>query len=740
MSEREVDEKEATWPIFSPSLGRVAVATTAVAFGLLYFLGSKTGLELALVHPSATALWPGTGIAVAGLLVLGLRLWPVVLLSSAAVNYTTTGDAPTSIAIAGGNTMEALIIGFLLQRFGDGVRSFERAAGVFLFVGAVAFAALLSATIGAGSLVVGGLAAPELLPQLWTNWWIGNVTGALLVAPLLVLWSRNEPANRSLSRWIEGGLLFGLIVTVAFDPARFLTGSASPNPPTGLLVLPLVIWSAFRFSPRVATAAVFVLALGLVWNTVQGRGPYARSDATDSLLVLAMALGALSFVSLVLAALVTDRRREAETLRQARDQLEARVDERTESLSVAVERLRSEIGERERAEEDLRRSRARLVEAQQLARMGSWDWDVDRNVVSASEELHRLYGLTRAEFPTSLEGFLSRIHPDDRPLATAELMRARETGRPFEFDHRILRPDGAPRWFRSQGRVELGPDGRALRMSGTAQDITDRRRLERERQDAQERAKEVQRLQELNELKTRFMNTAAHELNTPLTPIRVQLHLLRNRLDVKGDPDTARSFDVLERNIERMIGLVGDVLEAARLQAERLGIRKEPVDLTRLAREAFESFQAPARESGLQLEPAFNGGLLVEADPKRISQVLYNLLSNAIKFTPAGGHVRVETRSSVGGGEVCVTDTGIGLTHEQIDRLFQPFSQVHEGIVTSRPGTGLGLYISRGIAELHGGSIRAESAGPGRGTTFILTLPLVEKPTEAPEPPASTPS
>jgi len=706
--------------------GPASYALQFLAFVLLYYACGKVGLSIGQLNPNVTPLWPGAGLAIAGLLVLGRQYWPAVAVGAFTLNLTNTGDAFAAAVIASGNTAEAVIVVYLLARFGDGLRAFERASGVFLFAASIAFAAALSATLGTGVLQIVHLVPEADVLNMWAAWWAGNVAGALLITPVLALWSRPFSPTRRASRWLEGAVLLALILVVGFDPTSFIIQARAAGPPTGLFLLPLVVWASFRFSPREAATGTLLLSLGTIWNSLQNRGPFGTGDPAETQLVLALALAALGFVSLLLAALVADRRREAETIRRARDELDSRVVERTAALSVAVQRLRDEITERERAEENLRRSQARLVEAQRLAQLGNWEWDIGTNAFTASDELRRLTGLAASDFPKTFDAFLQRIHPDDRARIRSTAYAARDAQQAFETEGRILRPEGAVRWMHFQGRIEHNAEGQAARVSGNAQDVTERRRLERERAEAQERAKEIHRLQELNDLKTRFMNTAAHELNTPLTPIRVQLHILKQRVE-SGEAGASDSLAVLERNIERMIGLVNDVLEAARLQAERLGIRKESVDLARLVRDAAESFHAPAREAGLRLEVDADAALPAEADPKRVTQVLYNLLSNAIKFTPRGGRVRIEARSSVGGAELRVSDTGIGLTGEQIERLFQPFSQVHEGVLTSRLGTGLGLYISRGIAELHGGSIRVESQGPSRGTTFILTIPLVAR-------------
>lgn len=235
----------------------------------------------------------------------------------------------------------------------------------------------------------------------------------------------------------------------------------------------------------------------------------------------------------------------------------------------------------------------------------------------------------------------------------------------------------------------------------------------------------VRSLQETNEFKTRFLNMAAHELRTPLTPMKAQLALLRVVREKDLTEEQRRSLDVMHRNTERLAALVEDILEGARYQAGALKLRRQEVAADEVARQAVESYAAEAARVGVAIEARAEAGARVHADPRQLAQVLDNLVGNALKFTPSGGRVAVEVARR--GDEVVFTveDTGIGFPAERASLLFQPFSQIHDTSRTSTtaPGVGLGLYISKGLVEAHGGRIWAESDGPGRGARFSFALP-----------------
>lgn len=255
-------------------------------------------------------------------------------------------------------------------------------------------------------------------------------------------------------------------------------------------------------------------------------------------------------------------------------------------------------------------------------------------------------------------------------------------------------------------------------------DVTDRLRGQEREQRQREHQVELDRLREMNDFKTQLLNTAAHELNTPLTPLRLQLHLLTSGSLGDLDVRQSRAIGVLERNVKRLADLVADVLDVAKLEAGSLKMEPVPVSMQGVSAEVMEAFEETARRVGVGLRVESKTDLVVAADLSRVTQVAFNLVSNALKFTPRGGDVRLRYEKEGDHIRVSVTDTGLGLTAEQMGRLFEPFSQVHEENQAAAGGTGLGLYICKGIIEQHGGTIGVQSEGPGTGSTFSFTLPI----------------
>lgn len=226
--------------------------------------------------------------------------------------------------------------------------------------------------------------------------------------------------------------------------------------------------------------------------------------------------------------------------------------------------------------------------------------------------------------------------------------------------------------------------------------------------------------------RSRFLNTAAHELGTPLTPITIQVELLKRKGQKGLDAQAIHSVEVIDKNLRSLRRLVADLVEGLRTQTHQVRIDRAPFDLGSLLEEAVDDYRGAARSSGVTLTYASEGDAIVDGDPIRVRQVLDVLLTNALKFSP-GGHVEVRVRADSGDPVVAVQDDGIGIDPRDIPRLFQPFEQVHDPMQVIAPGSGLGLFIARGIIERHGGQMWVDSAGRGTGTTVSFSLPRLHE-------------
>jgi two-component system cell cycle sensor histidine kinase/response regulator CckA len=287
--------------------------TAAFIFVLavLYFCAGSFGLSLAHVHPSASAVWPPSGIALAAILLWGYRLWPGIFLGAFAVNIAAVGSVVTALSIAAGNTLEVILGATLVFRFANGPNAFEQTKNILKFI---LLAGILSTAVGAmigvTSLSLGGLAQWDDLFNIWLTWWLGDAVGNLIVGSLLVLWVTQPLLPIKAVQLLEAAGLLLVLVLVGW--LLFLT-----KIPSGLEYFALVplLWAALRFGRRGAVTSAFAMSAVALWGTLRGLGPFVTSDPNQSLLLLQVFMATVTVTSLVMASVILERRRFEQRLR-----------------------------------------------------------------------------------------------------------------------------------------------------------------------------------------------------------------------------------------------------------------------------------------------------------------------------------------------------------------------------------------------------------------------------------------
>lgn len=387
------------------------------------------------------------------------------------------------------------------------------------------------------------------------------------------------------------------------------------------------------------------------------------------------------------------------------------------ALLHLVEDRSSELGARAEADALQRRLAFPMSESPVVAYAARPTGDYALTYVSPNVE--KMLGYVAQDFVADPNFWTARLHPEEQSAVFADFPKLFEKGR-LVHEYRFRHKDGTFRLLHDDMLLVRDDNGQAAEIVGFWLDITERRRMEEGVNYS------LNRIKELQDARTRLLDTISHDLANPLTPVRLQLKILEETLGGKTGPHS-KAMDILDRNVEQLARLIEDLKDVARLEGGTLKIRTEPGDLAEMARAAVETFQGNATERGVTLETKLAKSLPVTADAQRITQVLFNFLSNALKFTPQGGTIRVEAAKGGTNAIARVTDSGRGLTKEEMDRLFRPFSQVHKPGEIKERGTGLGLYISKGLIESHGGKIFVESQGHGKGSTFGFSLPLSGK-------------
>jgi integral membrane sensor domain MASE1 len=279
------------------------------ALALAYFLLAKLGLAIASLHPSASPVWPPSGLALAAVLLFGNGVWPAIAVGAFLANATTFGSIPTSLIIALGNTLEAVTTAWLVAKWSGTEEPFATPARVAIFAAfALAPGSVISATLGVGALALAGYTYSANLADVWFTWWLGDVGGQILVAPMLFLWAKTKVFEFGRADLEKMGMLLALTIAVgllAFSPLMEQTSQRGAL--AFLATIPL-LWAALRYSQRDTATTAFLLSCFAIWGTLANGGPFARENLNDSFLMVLMFVLSTTVPSLVLSADVAVRK------------------------------------------------------------------------------------------------------------------------------------------------------------------------------------------------------------------------------------------------------------------------------------------------------------------------------------------------------------------------------------------------------------------------------------------------
>jgi PAS domain S-box-containing protein len=387
-----------------------------------------------------------------------------------------------------------------------------------------------------------------------------------------------------------------------------------------------------------------------------------------------------------------------------------------------------DITHRRRALMALRDSEQRFHQFAQSSDDVFWFADLARDeLLYVSPAFERLWGTSPAALQADPAAWRQAVEAADQAQLPAPFYRSAPDAQGHEpvREYRLHRPDGSVLWIRDRRFHLQAADGRVLRIGGIAEDITERklRDLEREELLARERAARSE-AEALASAKDEFLAVVSHELRSPLNAIRGWAHVLRKTLDLT--PALQRPLDAIDRNVAAQARMVDDLLDTQRLLRGKVALDKRLVPLPGLIDQAVETFRPMAVDKQLRLQVEHAADVqMIDVDPERLRQVLVNLLSNAVKFTPPQGHVLVRTlRRGPDRIAIEIADSGVGLEPAQASGVFEPFRQAGGSSSTRRQGgLGLGLALARQLVELHGGRLTAHSDGLDRGATFTVELP-----------------
>ena len=486
-----------------------SVVLRASMLAVLYFAAAKLGLSLEVAQGNATPVWAPTALALVAMLLFGPRMWVGVFAGAFVANATTPIPVWAAFAIAVGNTLEA-VVGYKLLRWARFDVRMSRLRDVMLLVALGAgISTLVSATIGVTSLLIAGEIDASQYLFHWRVWWLGDAMGDVLLAPVLLSLARARDLRWRPQLVVEAiGMLMAIVLTGVFV-------FRNEAPVGAYVTFPIVMWATLRFRQLGAAITVCVATGFGIAAIISGASPFG-TDATEAVAILQALMALLAVSSLSVAAVLSER-----------DAASARY---REEAAIA------------------RESERQLAEAQAVAHLGSWEWDIAVNEVRWSEEMFRIYGYEPFVFNVDFEKAMRDVVPEDAERISFNTMASIEAavqGDVPDIEYRIVRPDGELRHLYGRGRLLCGADGKPTRMLGTVQDVTEIKRAEMN----------AKRLAEVEE-----SHRQAMELND-----RIVQGLTAAKLALELDrPD--RALDALRTTLGRARGLVSDLLRRTEIR------------------------------------------------------------------------------------------------------------------------------------------------------------------------------
>jgi len=670
----------------------------------IYFAAGRLGLSQAFLHANVSPVWPPTGIAIAAVWLFGYSISPAVLIGAFLVNLATGVSIATSVGIATGNMLEAVSAVYLLRKFSGNYPPFSRlrSAGRFVLITGL-ISTPLAATIGNLSLCLTGASSWSNFGTLWLTWWLGDGVGALVVTPLLLSWI-DKPANR----WTPGQIVEALVLLVTMLLVANivfggLLGPSFANYPLEHLLVPFLLWAAFSFGPPGAATSVTVLSAVAIWGTRNGFGPFATHGPNESLLLLQVFVAAVAITTLVLAAIVIERKEAAQALRSTDAERQQRIHEFQALIDTAP---------------------AGIAVAQDRECSYIWGNPEFLNMLGTAHGQNlSLTGPAHDQLPFRILRRGQEISAEDLPMQRA----CRENRTFLDEELEIIRTDGTTIHELCRATPLRDENGRVRGCIGIFLNITERKQAEKDREQLLHREQEARAAAEdASRVKDEFLAVISHELRTPLNSIFGWAQLLQS-----GDMDaimTSRALDSIERNAKALAKLVDDLLDVSGIASGKLRLDIQPTELTSAINSAIDSVRHTVDSKEIQLEVVMDPATShIQGDPTRLQQIMWNLLSNAVRFTPKGGRISIRLQRIGRNAHLTVTDSGEGIRPEFLPYVFDRFRQEDSSKARKHGGLGLGLAIVRHLVEIHGGLIEAYSEGENRGATFKVILPLADE-------------
>jgi len=748
-----------------------------LAIFLVYFISGKLGLQLASINPSATAIWPPTGIAIASFLLFGYRITPAIFLGAFFVNSTITGFTITSLGIALGNTLEGIIAAYLVNKFANGLNAFDKVTDILKYtILAAILSTMVSATFGVTTLLLSGLTTLHSYFSVWITWWLGDAGGALIIGPLFIIWAAKRDFLWKRREIYETFFLMLALAAIAI----LVFYGLFPFP---YLCFPVLILLALRRDRQEVTAAIFLLCAIAAMYTLYGLGPFAEAGKTanESLLLLQLFMGTISVTTLIVAAIVSGQKKGKEVLEESQRYFKSLIEKsfhaiilinRTGNITYVNSSTKKVLGYN--SGEFIGRRIFKFVHPNDIPyvtglfgklfknpgksivmkyrfqhKNGSFIWlegsstnllkdkaiggivisfrDVtdQKHAEELKEKMATIVNASHdAIFTETIDGIVTSWNKGAEKVycykASEIIGKSISITFPKDRMHELkqmINTIKQKEYIDNYEAIRIRKDGVLIYLSMS---ISAKKDKSGRAHEVSVIARDITHEKDLERQKDEFISMAGHELNTPITAISVYSQTLQKHFDKKLDQESGIYLSKMNDQIRRIQRLIRDLLDISRIRLGILTFNYIRFNINTLVKEIVEVFQYVSKKRIIQI--VGHEDKAVFGDRDRIGQVLTNLLSNAIKYSGDNTKVIVKISSDEKEVILAVQDFGIGIARKKKEKIFERFYRVQSHDKTL-PGLGIGLYISFQIVEQHKGKMWVEST-KGKGSTFYFSLPL----------------
>jgi PAS domain S-box-containing protein len=677
---------------------------TALLVAVACGAGARVGTAVRFPSTGTAFLFLPYAVLAAALILSPPRRWWLYLLAAGAgdLGPHLSGGAPLSFVVLAelANWSRALVAAIGMRRF---IAANDRldtllSMSIFLLIAGL-LAPLVGAILGAATVALHhGL--DHYVPA-FRAWLVSNGITGLTVLPVILLGAINirirlgrrdqfgAPTPVSPLRVLEAT---ALLLTLLVVGGAVLLGPSTMGSRLPVIIyapLSLLLWSAVRFGPLGTSASVLLLTVLSIVGIARGYGPFANESPALDLIHLQMFLFTRSVPLLLLAALIQQQRSTAHALRANQEQHRAVIEDQTEPIC-------------------------------------RFQPDGTLTFVNGAG------GRTLGQRPEALVGqnFWSLMPPGARE-AHAEVLTGLRPEQPVAtWEQERVSTAGERRWEQWRVRALFDENRRTVDFQALGLDLTERKRVEQERQQLQAQQAAGAVLREADRRKDEFLAMLAHELRNPLAPISMVAEVLRELPD--ADETVCWAREVIARQATHLTRLVDDLLDMSRITSGTIHLQMETLELNRIITGVIETSRPLIASRGLTLTQSLPPDpVSLRGDGVRLAQVVSNLLNNAAKYSEPGGTIDVDVRREEADIVIRVTDQGAGIPADMLERVFDPFTQVDGPRDGSLGGLGLGLSLVQRLVRNHGGTVQAHSAGPGCGSQFSIHLPALGPPAEA---------